>query len=152
MAGLLGKLGSTLLGGKRRRGPPVDRRRSLALKPLRNPGVTWHPHEDAAPGAVTIEIPLRRRAVPKPLIWVASKLARRQPPGTRKLELDPVGSFVWRSADGTRTMRQLIWLLAAEYQLNRRDAEVALLEFLRKLSSRNLIAFAHIPGAPKTPE
>ena len=124
--------------------PALDRRRSLALKPLRNPAVAWNPRESGAP--ITIEIPLERRAVPKPLVWVAAKLARRQPPTTRRIELDPVGSFVWRAADGQRTVRELTWLLAAEYRLNRKDAEVALFEFMRQLASRNLLAFAHIPA------
>jgi len=126
-------------------GQALDRRRSLALKPLRNPLVAWNPQQGSAP--VTIEIPLQRRAVPKPLVWLASKLARRQPPTTRRIELDPVGTFVWRAADGTRSVRELIWLLAAEYRLNRKDAEVALFEFMRQLASRQLLGFAHIPEA-----
>ncbi len=142
MAGLLGGRVNAFFTGRRRQ--PVDRRRSLALRPLRNPEADWAP-ADPGGGPVTIDIPLQRRPVPRPLVWVASKLARKQPPATRKLQLDPVGSFVWRSADGSRTVRQLIWLLAAEYKLNRRDAEVALLEFLGQLSQRNLIGFAHIP-------
>ena len=141
MAGLLGKAAASFFTSRRKQ--PVDRRRSLALKPLRNPDVDWAPPGPDA-GPVTIDIPLQRRPVPKPLVWVASKLARKPPPTTRKLQLDPVGSFVWRSADGARSVRQLIWLLAAEYKLNRRDAEVALLEFLGQLSQRNLIGFAHI--------
>ncbi len=143
MAGLLGKLTSSFFTSRRQ---PVDRRRSLALKPVRNPDVPWSP-QDAYDGPVTINIPLERRAVPKPLVWIASKLARKTPPNIRKLQLDPVGSFVWRSADGQRSVRELIWLLADEYHLNRRDAEVALLEFLGQLSQRNLIGFAHMqPG------
>jgi len=137
MAGLLTKKG----GG-------VDRRRSLTLKPLRNPQVDWTPQDLADPNPITISVPLKRRPVPRPLLWLAAKLARKQPPSARRIELDPVGSFVWRAADGTRTVRQLIWELAAEYKLNRRDAEGALLEFLRKLSQRNLMGFAHIPPQP----
>ena len=141
MADLLGSLTAPFMSS--RRGEPVDRRRSLALRPIRNPDVTWKPQDD--PGApVTIEIPLQRRAVPKPLVWIATKLARQEPPSVRRLELDPVGSFVWRTTDGSHTVRELIWRLAAEYKLNRRDAEVALLEFMGKLSARNLMGFANI--------
>ncbi len=143
MAGLLGQLSTSFFG--RSKGKQVDRRRSLALKPLRNPKVAWTPSEPKATGPVTIDIPLERKPVPKPVLWFASKLARRKPPDTRRLELDPVGSFVWRTADGKNTVRELIWKLAAEYQLNRRDAEVALIDFLGKLSQRNLIGFANIP-------
>jgi Coenzyme PQQ synthesis protein D (PqqD) len=143
MSGLLGQLGSSFFGG--RKGKQVDRRRSLALKPLRNPKVDWSPDTSNDSGPITINIPLQRRPVPKSVLWFATKLARRKPPDTRKLLLDPVGSFVWRNADGSRTVRKLIWDLAAEYKLNRRDAEIALIEFLGKLSSRNLIGFANIP-------
>ncbi|MHC4915714.1 MAG: PqqD family peptide modification chaperone [Planctomycetota bacterium] len=142
MADVLGSLTAPFFTSRRKE--PVDRRRSLALKPLRNPHVPWKPQDDPA-APVTIEIPLQRRAVPKPLVWIATKLARQEPPSVRRLQLDPVGSFVWRIADGTLTVRELIWKLAAAYKLNRRDAEVALLEFLGKLSARNLLGFANIP-------
>jgi len=145
MAGLLGQLATSFFGG--RKGAKVDRRRSLALKPLRNPMLSWKHGDQPESEPVVIEIPLQRKPVPKPLVWFASKLARRMPPATRRLELDPVGSFVWRAADGNTTVRELIWKLAAEYQLNRREAEVALIEFLGKLSQRNLIGFANIPEA-----
>jgi hypothetical protein len=132
----------------RLRPEPVDRRRSLALKPLRNPSVPWESHDGGWP--VVINIPLQHRPVPKAFLWLATKLARQAPPGTRRLELDHVGSFVWKAADGQRTVRELIWLLAAEYHLNRKDAEVALLEFVRQLSTRNLMAFANMPGPQVT--
>jgi len=121
----------------------LDRRRSLALKPLRNPGVSWEPVGGIGP--VSIRIPLERRPAPKAVVWFAAKLARKQPPDFRTLELDDVGSFIWRLADGSRTVRDLIWQLAVEHRLNRKDAEVALLEFLRQLSTRNLMAFAELP-------
>jgi hypothetical protein len=126
----------------------LERRRSLALKPLRNPNVAWDQAGREAP--VVIRIPLQRRPAPKFLVWVASKLARQEPPACRKLELDSVGSFVWQAANGERSVRELIWLLAAEYKLNRKDAEVALLEFLRQLSARNLMAFADLPKGPSS--
>ena len=126
--------------GKAARQP--DRRQTLALVPLRNPAVAWAPADAAGP--VSIEIPLQRRPVPQALQWLASKLARREPPATRRLELDPVGSYVWRALDGSATVRTLIWLVAAEFKLNRRDAEASLLEFLSALSARNLVAFASL--------
>ena len=145
MADVLGSLTAPFFSSRRRE--PVDRRRSLALKPIRNPSVNWKP-QDQPDAPVTIEIPLQRRPVPKPLVWIATKLARQEPPTVRRLELDPVGSYVWRVTDGRLTVRELIWKLAEEYKLNRRDAEVALLEFMGKLSSRNLMGFANISAEP----
>ena len=66
MAGLLPSLRTTFFAG-RRRGRAIDRRRSLALSPVRNPEVTWQPVSPAE-GQVSIQIPLQRRPVPKPLI------------------------------------------------------------------------------------
>lgn len=138
--------------------PPLDRRRTLALRPLRNPDVPWTPQEgeggadgeNAAP--VTLEIPLRRRPAPRPLVWLASRFAARRPPAAvRRVELDEVGSFVWRAADGSRTTREIIWKLAEVYKLNRRDAEAALFEFFRLLSSRNLLAFTAPEQRPAKP-
>jgi hypothetical protein len=126
---------------------PPDRRRTLALKPVRNPQLAWEPETGPAP--VVIRIPLQRRPVPRPLLWLATRLARTSPPDVRRLELDAIGSFVWRASDGQRTVREMIWLLATEHKLNRKDAEVALLEFLRQLSARQLLAFANLktPGS-----
>ena len=148
MAGLKMSVGG-LLGALGRKKPGLDRHVSLALKPVRNPAIQWGPQ--AGPEPVNIEIQLERRPAPAPLVWLAKRLARKEPPAVRRLSLDPVGSFVWRAADGEHTVRQLIWQLAAEYKLNRKDAEVALLEFLRQLSARQLMAFAHIPaGSPES--
>jgi hypothetical protein len=130
-----------LIGRPRKAAGQPDRRQTMALAPLRNPTVAWSPPASAP---VTIEIPLQRRPVARPLKWLASKLARREPPTVRRLELDPVGSFVWRAVDGTTTVRALIWRLAAEFKMNRRDAEASLLEFLSALSARNLLGFANM--------
>jgi hypothetical protein len=122
--------------------PQIDRRRSLALVPVRNPHAAWGPL--AGPHPVTISIPLQRKPAPKLLFWLAQKLTRKRPPDSRILELDQMGSFVWRAIDGKTAVRALIWLLVAEYRLNRKEAEVALMEFLGQLSKRNLLALANI--------
>jgi hypothetical protein len=133
----------SILSKSKQRTPP-DRRRIMALMPIRNPHASWTP--PVGPLPVIIRIPLQRRPAPKLLLWLATKFANRKPPDNRSLELDPVGSFVWRAVDGRTTVRQLIWRMVAEYKLNRKEAEVALLDFLRQLSSRNLIALGHIPA------
>ena len=143
--GFLGNLAQAFFPDKK--GPRVDRRRSLALKLLRNPEVSWEPR-DTGEGPVTIRIPLQRKKVPAPIMWLAKKLARQEPPKFKNLQLDPVGSYVWRNADGERTVREMIWKLCEEYMMNRRDAEFALLDFLGKLSTRNLIGFQTETGKP----
>ncbi len=58
----------------------------------------------------------------------------------KSFELDELGAFVWDAADGTRTVEGLIRHFAAEKKVNLREAEVAVLAFLKMLAKRNLMA------------
>jgi hypothetical protein len=139
MADFLSQLTESLLP-RGRRGKALDRRRTMALCLLRNPVVQWSEGE-YADSSITLIIPLQRRQTSKTVEWLASKIARQQPPTHRKVALDPIGSYIWRAGDGTINVRQLIWSLADRFKLNRRDAESALLEFLSQLSARQLMGF-----------
>ena len=58
---------------------------------------------------------------------------------TKKLQLDKLGSSVWDLIDGKRSVRQLIQLFADTHQLQFREAEVAVTQFIRELGRRGLI-------------
>lgn len=58
---------------------------------------------------------------------------------TRKLELDGLGTSVWAMIDGNCSVRQLISIFATTHQLEAREAEVAVTQFLRELGRRGLI-------------
>jgi hypothetical protein len=58
---------------------------------------------------------------------------------TRKLELDKLGSSVWDLVNGKRSVRQLIQIFAETHQLQSREAEVAVTQFIRELGRRGLI-------------
>jgi len=58
------------------------------------------------------------------------------------LKSGPHLAFVWRHADGTRTVEALITTFAEHHQLSLREAEVPVLAFLKTLTQRNLIALA----------
>jgi hypothetical protein len=60
-------------------------------------------------------------------------------PLTRKLQLDEMGSLTWRLLDGERSVQDLVDYLCKRYNLNRREAEVAMSGFLRELGRRGLI-------------
>ena len=58
---------------------------------------------------------------------------------TRKLQLDELGTSVWAMIDGNCSVRQLISIFATTHQLETREAEVAVTQFLRELGRRGLI-------------
>ena len=58
---------------------------------------------------------------------------------TKTLELDKLGSSVWDLLDGKRSIRQLIQIFAETHQLQFREAEVAVTQFIRELGRRGLI-------------
>ncbi len=58
---------------------------------------------------------------------------------SRKLQLDALGTSVWALIDGNASVRQLINTFATTHQLEPREAEVAVTQFLRELGRRGLI-------------
>ena len=61
------------------------------------------------------------------------------PPPTRTFEMDSVGAFVWDMCDGTRTIAQIADALADEKKLEVKEAEVALINYLRMLNKRGIV-------------
>ena len=75
--------------------------------------------------------------------WMA-KWARRfkgsaSQTGTRKLQLDSLGTEVWKMIDGNRTVRDIVEAFAGSHRLGKREAEMAVTQFLRDLGKRGLI-------------
>ena len=107
----------------------LDRRRSLAGVPLINENVTVG---DGGGPSLPISVRTRRGS---------GFLDRFRPPVTdRRINLDELGSFVLRRIDGRATVRDLIDAFAAEYQTNRREAELSIVEFLKSLMERRVIS------------
>jgi len=57
----------------------------------------------------------------------------------KKLQLDELGTSVWNMIDGKFSVRQLIERFARIHQLEAREAEVSVAQFLRELGRRGLI-------------
>jgi hypothetical protein len=75
--------------------------------------------------------------------WI-SKVIRRlggaeAQPQTKKLQLDQLGTEVWKLIDGNRSVRLIIRAFAESNQLQIREAEVAVTQFIRELGKRGLI-------------
>lgn len=76
-------------------------------------------------------------------------------PRTSELLLDEIGSRIVRQIDGTKRVSDLILYVAQEYNLSRKEAEVALLTYLDRLGRRNLVGFnvhANVEGTGKYDE
>lgn len=57
--------------------------------------------------------------------------------------LNEVGAAIWRLADGTRSVRQIVQLICQEYQVESTQAEHDACEFLDLLVERGLIALSN---------
>ena len=117
--------------------PELTRQQALALAPVKSRDVI----EDETPtGFVRLSLPVAVRPA-------LAGLARRFGLGDgrvlpRSLELDEMGSAVWRLIDGVRPAGDIAAGLAARYQLDTREAELAVAEFLRQLGRRGAIGVA----------
>ena len=58
---------------------------------------------------------------------------------TKKLQLDQLGTEVWKLIDGNRSVRLIVRAFAESNQLQMREAEVAVTQFIRELGKRGLI-------------
>ena len=88
-------------------------------------------------GVVVIHYPVTMRP------WMAKWIQRFKGPspqtGSRKLQLDNLGTEVWKMIDGKRTVRDIVDAFAETHQLESREAEMAVTQFLRTLGKRGLI-------------
>jgi len=113
--------------------PPssVTREESLDSKPIHNPALTIERGPD---GCVTLSAP------PRQAPW-ARFLARllRVADQPRRIRLDELGTTVWDLCDSQTTVRQIITLFAGQYKLNRKEAEVSILQYIRSLAQKGLI-------------
>ena len=109
--------------------PEVDRRQSLAGVPIWNEGVTLEEQEN---GWVLIRQRMRRGKG-----W----FARFQPPVMeRSIRLDELGSFVARLIDGQRNTSAIVAAFCKQYRVNRREALLSTVEFLKSLIKRGAVS------------
>ncbi len=120
-----------------------SRRQLLAAIPVRNPLVRERGrdagHEPAA-YVLRLTAPLRPSRLREVLGGKAAE---------KSFDLDDLGVFVWHAIDGRRTMEELIRHFAEEKKVTLREAEVAVLAFLKTLAQRNLIALAVEKPSPR---
>lgn len=110
--------------------PPVlDRARSMAGIPVRHPDMTL---QRTASGGMLITA-----RFPRGKGW----LSRFAPPVLEhRVELDDLGAFVMEHIDGHRSVEQIVGAFTDRFRLNRREAELCTVDFIRKLAQKRLIA------------
>ncbi len=121
--------------GKR---PHISREQMLSSRPVRNQVLQWE-HKDNKVSVVF------RRKESKGMGFL-SKIFHI--PKKKVVELDSLGARVWRMSDGEHTVETMIETLAAENKLEYKEAEVALLQFLKSLGQKRMIGF-QIPTQKK---
>jgi hypothetical protein len=119
---------------KKPKGPTISRAEALNRIPSKNLQIR---EERLDSGEVVIHYPVTIRPFFAGLAKrVGGSEAQVQ---TRKLQLDELGTSVWAMIDGNCSVRQLISIFATSHQLEPREAEVAVTQFLRELGRRGLI-------------
>lgn len=58
---------------------------------------------------------------------------------TKRLQLDAMGSFVWKLIDGERSVGAIITTFAKEYKVSNMEAETAVTSFIKTLGQRGFI-------------
>ena len=115
-----------------RKSPKLSREAMLNSRPARNEALTWNQTED---GEVVIHVQrqdnLRVRLLSK-IFYV---------PKERNITLDEVGTEVWHLCNGKTSVAQMIERLGTKYQLNRKEAEVSLLSYLKTLGQKRFVGF-----------
>ena len=123
----------------RKKRPVLTREQSLASMPVRNPAVGAEKDDD---GQVCINVPRKRT------LWVNVLAKVFYVPDGRKIELDELGTYVWDLCDGQTSVRSIIKKFAKKYRLNRKEAEVSMVSYLKQLAKKGLIGIQ----VPETPE
>lgn len=117
--------------GAKRNNPEINRRQSLEAVPVLNEGVTFREEPDT--GRVVIDLRLIRRK--------RGFLSRFTPSIIeRSVRLDELGSFVFKKIDNHRNTLQIVEAFVEKYRVNRREALLSTVEFLKSLVKRGVIS------------
>ena len=97
--------------------------------PVLNEGVTFAEEPDSGRVVLTVRQNRPRR-------W----LGRGSFVNERKIRLDELGGYVFKLVDHQRTTLEIIEKFAGHYRLNRREATLSTVEFLKSLVKRGVIS------------
>ncbi len=60
-------------------------------------------------------------------------------PMIKHLELDEMGTFVWRTINGENSVRQIAVAFVAKYEVQPREAELSVTAFIKTIGQRGII-------------
>jgi hypothetical protein len=112
----------------------ITRADALGCTPVKNRHVRESHLES---GEVVVHYPVAVRPWVARLVRFLGKEAAS--PRDGKLQLDALGSAVWDMIDGERNLRRIVAAFAAAHQLEAREAEIAVTQFVRELGRRGLV-------------
>ena len=115
-----------------RKKPKLTREAMLNSRPARNELLKWERNDRGeAQITVTRQDTWKVRLLSK-LFYV---------PKDRTITLDEVGSEVWQMCNGHTSVAQMIDSLRDKYKLDRKEAEVSLLSYLKTLGQKRFVGF-----------
>lgn len=85
-------------------------------------------------GSTLLFVPIRRPA------WYRAFAFFLPLRSERGFALDQLGEEVWRACDGSRTLEEIVQEFAERHRLRFHEARLSVLEFLRVLAERKLVA------------
>ena len=104
----------------------------LKSRPARNAALDWEKTDDDEVSiTLTRGTDWKARILSK-IFWI---------PERRTLLLDQIGTQVWEMCDGKTSVDAMIRKLSEEHQLNLKEAEVSLLNYLQNLGKKRLVGF-----------
>lgn len=125
---------------KKRSAAMRTRREALACIPVKNRHVREQRLES---GETVVLYPMAVRPWMGTLArWIG---ADGSPSRTAKLQLDQLGSAVWALLDGRTSLQGIAAAFAESQRLERKEAEVAVAQFIRELGRRGLVGLRGDP-------
>ena len=112
----------------------ISRDDALGCTPVKNRHVRESHLES---GEVVVYYPVAQHPWVARLVRFLGKEAAS--PRDGKLQLDALGTAVWDMIDGERSLRRIVAAFAAAHQLEAREAEIAVTQFVRELGRRGLV-------------
>lgn len=112
----------------------------MALRPVRNEAITWQENEA---GEAELQIPYRKDRFARAVAFLVHL------PETRRVQLDEVGTFVWKLCDGSNTVEAIVRAMTREYKMNRAEVEASVGRYLQMLAERRFIGFYRRGGAQR---
>jgi hypothetical protein len=122
------------LFNKKQIAPTMTREQALACTPVHNNVISW---EEDRSGFVQVEYVL----LLKPFFHSILKRFAPEPTNapTRKIQLDGLGSCVWKMIDGKRSTSDIIIEFSSLQDISSQESEQSVTTFFRELGKRGLI-------------